>query len=259
MSKISFFLFASVILMACGSEMPAESSPNHLPVVEKRDVNEFVMHTEMAHKKYDFKSKGAIEFDFRLVFREQERMNAHFTLLTSEAKGRIDQTDGLSMVQDGMESWVISDSISNDEKRFDIYTWSYFFLLPYKLSDPGTAYSPFPKDSLNGIAYDTQKLTFDPGTGDAPDDWYVLYADQQTALLNAAAYIVTANSSAAEAEEDPHAIKYESYELVDGIPIATRWSFWGWKKDAGLTEQLGYAELSNIRFSSPNATDFTRP
>lgn len=259
MDKFLLLIFATLIFTGCASEPHEYSSPNHVPVVQDRKVNEFVMHTEMAHEKFDFQSKGAIEFDFRLVFRDKERMNAHFTLLTNETKGRIDQTDGTSMVYDGMESWVISDSISKDEKRFDIYTWSYFFLLPYKLSDPGTVYSDFPSDSLNGVAYHTQKLTFAPGTGDAPDDWYILYADEQTNLLEVAAYIVTANKSVEKAEEDPHAIKYEAYELVDGVPISTKWTFWSWRENLGLTEQLGYAELTNFRFSSPRKADFVRP
>jgi hypothetical protein len=31
--------------------------------------------------------------------------------------------------------------------------------------------------------YLTEKLTFKSGTGDAPDDWYVVYADKKTNLL----------------------------------------------------------------------------
>jgi hypothetical protein len=36
------------------------------------------------------------------------------------------------------------------------------------------------KDATN---YLTEKLTFKSGTGDAPDDWYVVYADKKTNLL----------------------------------------------------------------------------
>jgi hypothetical protein len=36
------------------------------------------------------------------------------------------------------------------------------------------------KDATN---YLTEKLTFKSGTGDAPDDWYVVYADKRTNLL----------------------------------------------------------------------------
>ena len=253
-------LFVSFLsLVSCGDDMPIEKSPTHVPAVEEREVNEFVMHTEMAHKKYAYQAKGAISFDLRLVFREKERLNAHFTLLTDGSKGRIDRNDGISMVYDGMDSWVIADSTVDSDMRFDIYTWTYFFALPYKLSDEGTKYTSFDNDSLNGEIYATQKLSFEAGTGDAPDDWYILYADKETELLEVAAYIVTAGQTVEEADQDPHAIKYQDYADVDGIPIATNWTFWGWQKDKGLTESLGYAELTNVQFETPVTERFKKP
>lgn len=258
--RSQFILFVALLALAsCANDMPVEKSPKHVPELEEREVNEFVMHTEMAHKKYAYQAKGAISFDLRLVFREKERLNATFTMLTDGSKGRIDRNDGISMVYDGMDSWIVSDSVVDSDMRFDIYTWSYFFGLPYKLSDDGTKYAAFDNDSLNGEQYNTQKLTFEAGTGDAPDDWYILYSDKETELLEVAAYIVTAGQSVEDAEEDPHAIKYEDYIDVDGIPIASNWSFWAWRTEAGLTEQLGYAELTNIEFQAPDSSLYMKP
>jgi hypothetical protein len=50
------------------------------------------------------------------------------------------------------------------------------------------------------LNYLTEKLTFKSGTGDAPDDWYVVYADKKTNLLETA-YIVTLKAGKEEAEK----------------------------------------------------------
>ena len=51
-----------------------------------------------------------------------------------------------------------------------------------------------------------------------------------------------------KAEEDPHAITYTDYQEVAGVPIATKWQFWSWRWEKGITEQLGRAEISNVAF-----------
>ena len=52
-------------------------------------------------------------------------------------------------------------------------------------------------------------MTFDRGIGDAPDDWYVVYKDNNSDLLAALVYIVTGGGTSVEvAEEDPHTITY---------------------------------------------------
>jgi hypothetical protein len=57
-----------------------------------------------------------------------------------------------------------------------------FFPFPYKLKDPGTIWTSYsntekmPKNSL-------LKINFTSGTGDAPEDWYVVYADASTNLV----------------------------------------------------------------------------
>jgi hypothetical protein len=40
----------------------------------------------------------------------------------------------------------------------------------------------------NATNYLTEKLTFKSGTGDAPDDWYVVYADKQQIYLKSSLY-----------------------------------------------------------------------
>lgn len=208
----------------------------------------FAKSVEMAHHKDAFLKKEVISFDFLLEFGGKERMNARLYLETNSNRARIKYKDGREII-------VIKDSVfyspgfeNTDRIRFDAYTWSYFFLFPFKLTDPGTQWNDWPKDTLNGKQYLAEKLSFAPGTGDAPDDWYIAYADPESNLLQVGAYIVTANKSVEKAEEDPHAIEYRAYQLVEGIPLANYWVFWEWREEAGLTRKLGNASLRNFTF-----------
>jgi hypothetical protein len=135
-----------------------------------------------------------------------------------------------------------------EKARFDAYTWSYFFLFPYKMGDKGTNWTDFPTKEMNGISYNVNKLTFEANTGDAPDDWYVVYTDKETNLVEVAAYIVTFSKSQTEAEQNPHAIKYTKYKEIEKIPIATEWSFYDWSEKDGLSGDVGFGTLSNIKF-----------
>ena len=225
----------------------------------KNEELTFAERIEQAHRKANFKEFAAVQFDLQLFFGGKERLNGTLTLST-------DSRQALIATKDGQKIYVQDDKIflppatgNLASARFGAYTWSYFFLLPYKLSDRGTIWNDYPDKEMNGQPYLTHKLSFEAGTGDAPDDWYVLYADEEDQLLQVAAYIVTAGQSQEEAEEDPHAIEYLDYQVVEGIPFATSWKFWGWQADQGLTEQLGHARLGNLRLLRESGDVFTPP
>ncbi|MEM1215269.1 MAG: DUF6503 family protein [Bacteroidota bacterium] len=220
----------------------------------------FVEQLEQAHAKADFRTHAAIQFDLELLFGGKKRFEGTVTLSTDSGKGLLTEKSGRQL-------FYLKDSIyyaPDDERkpsslRFTAYTWSYFFLLPYKLSDPGTQWQDYANKTLNGEGYLAEKLSFASGTGDAPDDWYIVYADTENQLIEVAAYIVTARQSQAEAEEDPHAIQYGDYRAIGGIPIAHQWTFWGWRTAEGLTDKLGSATLSNVRFLKNVEDLFTPP
>jgi hypothetical protein len=245
-------------LLACG---PTATAPQEetTPEVETPAPLTFSEKVEAAHQKESFRSHEAIQFDLQLFFGGTERLNGTLTLSTDSRQALIAYKDGKKIYVQDDKMFIAPDTENIKSTRFAAYTWSYFFMLPYKLNDGGTVWNDYPDTNLNGDTYLTGKLSFAPGTGDAPDDWYVVYADTETLLTQVAAYIVTAGQSQAEAEEDPHAIQYLNYQKVDGIPIATEWKFWGWQSAEGLTDQLGEANLSNISFVTPTEEFFTPP
>jgi len=216
--------------------------------------------TEAVHSKGEFLSRAIVQFDIVLEFGGSERLNGTMTLTTNSTAGKIFYQNGEEIYYQKDKVFVSPEMENTERARFAAYTWSYFFLFPYKLSDPGTNWSEEEQAILNGEAYNSQKLTFGEGIGDAPDDWYITHFDSRTNLIKVAAYIVTAGeTSVEEAEKDPHAISYHDYNGIDGIPLAHSWKFWEWRKDSGLTRQLGKAELSNFQFLTDEEASLNPP
>lgn len=242
MKKTILILSTALFLMACG--------PKEKPVAESESIElspseEFIQSIEIAHKSVDYYSKELVQFDMNLVFGGRKRFEG--TIQMTPSGGLVKMKDSTkTLIWDGQNEYS-SDSTYRGT-RFALLTWSYFFAAPYKLGDPGSNIEILGTKNLNELEFDAGKLTFGEGVGDSPNDWYIAYKDKESSLLAAMAYIVTASSSIEEAEEDPHAISYEAYDHVDGIPFATQWNFWTWNEAGQLNKLLGSASISNIQF-----------
>ena len=233
-----FLLLGFASLMACQPPLPEVAAPAT-----------FAEKLERAHRKEAFQQHEAITFDLVLNFAGRERFNGPITLSTDSYRGLFGYPDSSQVYFEGQQLYQDVDTTQRKHGRFGAYTWSYFFALPYKLSDAGTQFSAYADKQLDGKTYEVEKLSFAAGTGDAPDDWYLLFADPETMQLEASAYIVTAGRTRAEAEKSPSAIDYADYRLVDGIPIAHEWRFYKFEEGKGFSgEQRGSGRLSNIRF-----------
>ncbi len=243
-----------IMLSSC-----SDSTPKGEAVAEKRVKETWPDKVETAHQKEAFLNHEAIAMDIELKFGGKTRLEGKMTLATNSSAGRIDMESGDVVLFLEDKVYVNPEYPNPESVRFTAYTWSYFFMFPYKLTDPGTQWTDPYLNEWNGAEYNRAKLTFDAGTGDAPDDWYEMYADPESNLISTAAYIVTANKTVEEAEKDPHAISYSDYVVVDGIPIAHHWDFWAWRPDSGLTAQLGEATLSDFRFMDGDSSFFGLP
>lgn len=220
----------------------------------------FAQGIESAHNKEDWSANKAVSFDISLNFGGQERLRGKVTTLTNSAMVRIDKNDNTQLIYDGKQVYLCPATADAKGARFDMFTWQYFFSLPFKLTDPGTRWEQMESMKMDNNTYDLGKLSFEANVGDAPDDWYVLYQERETGLLHAAGYIVTFGSGDQEkAAQDPHAIVYSNYKVVDGVPIATKWTFHKWSLKDGFGEKLGEATLSNIVFFNAEDKLFEKP
>ncbi|MHC9087324.1 DUF6503 family protein [Tenacibaculum sp. IMCC1] len=215
-------------------------------VAQEKD---FTPSIEKAHHKKAFMNQKYLKYDIDITFGGKNRLTGTITQEPGGGKIKIEKNNGEIILFDGKEVY----SVGIKEKdlaaaRFDIFTWSYFLGLPYKLNDDGTIWSNFEENKWGTKNFDTGKLTFASGTGDAPDDWYVIYKNPSTNFLEGAAYIVTFGKGKEKAEKEPHAIKYNNIELVNSIPFATNWTFHMWSLKNGYEEEIGEVKLSNIKF-----------
>ena len=245
---VSFFLFFS-----CSQSF--ESFDKNEDMTGSK---EYVRLIESSHSKDDFLKKDNIKFDMELYFGGKERLLGTLTLATNSSRGIIEIKNGEKIIFKN-DTTFYSPGMNKTKVRFDAYTWSYFFLFPFKLSDVGTNWTEMKYSEMNGNLYSVQRLTFDKGIGDAPDDRYHVYSDTSTNKIQVAAYIFTANKSKEEEESDPHAIAYYKYQEIEGIPLSTSWKFFGWNSSHGLTDTLGYAKLSNLKFLADTDSMYVVP
>jgi hypothetical protein len=178
-------------------------------------------------------------------------------MLTNSTKIKMERKDSTNLIFNGEKVMLYPKEKNYDGARFDMFTWTYFFALPFKLTDEGTNWQEKQERKLDSVNYNSAKLTFGDNIGDAPDDWYVVYADKQTNLLKAAAYIVTFNKDVNTAEENPHAIVYDRYFTVKSVPVAKYWKFYNWSEEKGIYgDPLGEAEISNLKYLPAEEVNF---
>lgn len=259
---IALFLIASIVSCKNSSEeekIPVEPDNGIGDGAGPPQVLSFSENIEEAHNKTAFQMKEAVSFDILLNFGGSERLNANLSMNTKSTGIVIKKNNGSRIIFDGDQVAVTPDTSTTKGARFDIFTWQYFFAMPFKLTDPGTVWEEFTARKLDSLQYPSSKLTFKSNTGDSPDDWYVVYQDEETKLLKAAAYIVTFGKEKSKAEENPHAIVYSDYKTVENISFATTWSFHNWDEENGLGDKIGEAKISNIQFFQPESNYFEIP
>ena len=168
--------------------------------------------------------------------------------------------DGTVLIFDGESAWVSPQSSGVRRARFHLLTWPWFFTVPFKLIDPGSRLAALGQRKLQGKTYLAANQTFEKNTGDTPDDWYIHYRDPENNRLAATAYIVTYGKSIEAAEEEPHAILYDSFVNIDGVTFSTSWTFWLWSEENGIYGvPLFKAEVSNIEFVPLQPGLFEKP
>lgn len=265
MKKSLIIIVATLFFVSCNNSQKKEQEKK-IPVEQNNGIGDgapslstaFAQGVEKTHNKEAFLEHNNVSFDISLNFNGQERLNGTFIMRTNSSKIKFESKDGKTIIYDGKDVFLSPNDAEMKSARFDILTWPYFMAMPFKLTDEGTAWGDVKQVTEKNRDYSKAKLTFKDGVGDTADDWYQVYVDNNTNLLNYAAYIVTFGKSVAKAEQEPHAILYENYNVIDNIAISDVWKFYNWSEDQGLYgEPIGDATLNNIQFLE--SADYTVP
>jgi hypothetical protein len=256
-------LVAAACLAAAAACAPAPEPPadTAAPAAETVAVHPFAAAIEAAHAGETWTSHPAFASGVALELGGNAIFDGAMTLTPDAARTRIERaSDGAVLVFDGDTAWVSPAGAEWPMARFHSLTWAYFLAAPYKLDDPGTRLEPLGERVLFGTPHDAARLTFEAGTGDAPDDWYVLYRQPATGRLAAMAYIVTYGGTREEAEKEPHAIVYRDYVEVGGVPVPTSWDFHLWSEEEGVHgDPIGRVKLTDPRFVDAGDETFEAP
>ena len=198
-----------------------------------------------------------VRTEITVEFGGKTPVDGTLTFTTGGGKSRLEQRDGTVGVFDGRHAWVAGGKLP--QARFNLRTWPYFALAPFKLGDAGATVKQTGQKTLDGKPYDTARMTFASGTGDSPDDWYVLYREPDSGRLKAMAYVVTYGGKD-PADAEPHAIIYGDFKTVDGVTLSTKWTFRHWSAEKGVYgDPIGHATLSDVKFVAPAPNEFQKP
>jgi hypothetical protein len=237
--------------------MPPTSQPTSRPAISP--ALGLAASIEVAHGAAFWPDGKAVRARVTVSFGGSEVFAGVMTYDRNTSRCRI-ETDDAVVVFDGAKTWVRPDREAFPQARFHILTWPYFLAAPFKLRDPGGVVVGGGLKTMDGRMCKTARLTFEAGTGDTPEDWYVIYGDPQTQRLLALAYIVTYGTPAADAEKAPHVAVYREFTTVDRVVLPTAITFHDWDEKTGAHEaRIGMAQFEGIEFVPIPADAFDRP
>ncbi|TAI48019.1 DUF6503 family protein [Flagellimonas allohymeniacidonis] len=164
---------------------------------------------------------------------------------------------------DGKKAWTIA----KDSTTFPYNTrfWSltpYFFMAqPFVLDGTGVNLELLPQKRFKGRSYNVVKVSFDEGTGDAPDDYYVLYLDAETKQLRVIRYIVSYPGYFEKGKHLPEKLmELSGKQVVEGITFPANYRTYWLTEDETAGEHITNIKLSDVAFDpSLEADHFNIP
>ena len=150
---------------------------------------------------------------------------------------------------DGDQVWYTGqdeEEFPGGSSRFYHNLHFYFFAMPFVFADDGIVYEELGVRIIRDQAYDVLKVSFKEGVGDAPEDEYVLYFDQQSHRLSWMLYTVTYFS---QQESDKYSARhYKNWQWVNGLLVPLDCDKYRWNKDS-LHEQQYSNSYRNVELS----------
>ncbi len=148
---------------------------------------------------------------------------------------------------DGESSWMKPGANAfSPSARFWSLTPYYFVGMPFVLADPGVRLEELGPVTLDDVACHMVKASYEPGTGDSPDDYYIVYLADDTNRLVALRYIVSFPGMFAPGEHSPEKLmRYGDFADVSGLSLATTFHTFAFNGDT----QLPAAKVTDVRAS----------
>lgn len=151
----------------------------------------------------------------------------------------------------GETAWkVVKDSTSIPyDTRFWALTPYYFSAIPFVLDGAGVNLELLPQTNYKGQLNDVVKVTFAESTGDAPDDYYILYFSAESHKLTVIRYIVSYPAYFKKGQHMPEKfMDIFGEQVVEGITFPKSYKTYWLAADNLPGEYITAIELSEISF-----------
>ena len=151
---------------------------------------------------------------------------------------------------DGTNAWYKPDTASIPyNTRFWSLTPYYFAGMPFLFADEGVNLSLEDPATYEGEEYHIVRVTFGDGVGDAPDDFYVLYIDQENFRLTAIRYVVSYPGYFPDGGHTQEKLMtYEGEQMVGGITFPEKHRTFMWEADGSIGDYVTDITLSDVEF-----------
>lgn len=137
---------------------------------------------------------------------------------------------------DGKQAWSTDESLDAMRPRFWSLTPFYFVAVPFVFADEGVNLKAEGEITFEGRTYDLVRATFAEGTGDAPDDFYVVYIDRETSRVGGVRYVVSYPAFFPDGGHSPEKfMAYDGEQRVDGIMFPETFRTFAWDADKKVT------------------------
>lgn len=162
----------------------------------------------------------------------------------------------------GSEAWAMpSPEAVPTDARFWSLTPYYFVGMPFVLADPGVNLAVAEPLALNdSTSLDQIYVTFEPGTGDAPDDYYYLLLDPESDRVVGVRYVVSYGPFNPEGGHTPETIMfYDGGTSVGEIELQEDFRSYLWdgsgpgapKARGTLSEVAFQPDMTHAAFDAP--------
>jgi|GEM_PF-259553 hypothetical protein len=150
---------------------------------------------------------------------------------------------------DGEKAWKTYDDEAINP-RFWSLTPYYFVAVPFVFADKGVKLAEAGEITFEDRTYDLVKATFEAGTGDAPDDYYIVYIDRETKAVGGVRYVVSYPGFFPDGGHSPEKfMKYDGAQTVDGITFAKTFRTFKWDVEGNKPLELATnSEMSQVSF-----------
>ena len=242
-SRAAMVALAAWGIVGCRSIQPINWGGHYRP---NDRAAQLLAQMKQAHGGEAWHAATAIEFVAEIDFGP---LQARHRFVWEVAGGRIlceDADSGpLQMGFDGQVAWIAPASEAEEfpaPPRYHVLMWPFLLGTPFKLNDPATRLEYIGRCNVVSIEYEVVRVSFEPGTGDTPDDWFMAYLHPRTHRLELLRYVTTYPGVSRPGRE--HIIRFSNFVDEDGLTIAREWSFHLARNTGGLGKRIGRARIS---------------